>query len=237
LGYGCAHPDREGQDDAMRDVAGGAERWTRRALWCLPVYGLLTLWATLTHQPDYRADFPAYAEYITTPQFLVSHILGSIAGIGFGLLGAVALTAALARSRSAGLALAGLVMSVFGICFVASLFGVAAFAQPAIGQAFLDGHEAAAVDINAGIYDEAPLLTIGLTGVSLYSIGSILLGVAIWRTGRLPRWAGVFYAPGVTLIAFVGPAIGVAQTPGSLLVLASGAWMALTASRPRDRRG
>src|SRR5262245_38544921 len=67
------------------------QTWARLAIWALAVYGVLLAVATVTQQPDYQTDFPAYASYITTPRFLLSHLIASIAGAGFGLVGAAAL--------------------------------------------------------------------------------------------------------------------------------------------------
>ena len=44
------------------------------------------------------------------------------------------------------------------------------------------------------------------------SVSAILLGVAVWRSGTLPRWAGVLYAPTGLLISVIGLAIRQAQT-------------------------
>ena len=46
--------------------------WARRAVWALPVYGVLLAVGTITQQPDYRTDFAAYADYITTSTFLAT---------------------------------------------------------------------------------------------------------------------------------------------------------------------
>ena len=37
--------------------------WIRFGLLTLPVYGLLTFWDSLTHQPDTNADFATCARY------------------------------------------------------------------------------------------------------------------------------------------------------------------------------
>jgi hypothetical protein len=60
---------------------------TRLGVLAIPVYGLLVFLSTLSHQPDYQTDFRAYAEYVTTTTFLVSHLLGSILGTTIGILG------------------------------------------------------------------------------------------------------------------------------------------------------
>jgi Na+/H+ antiporter NhaD/arsenite permease-like protein len=68
-----------------------AQNWGRIALWALGMYGVLLAASTITHQPDYATDFPSYANYVTTQQFLLSHLIGSIAGAAFGLIGGAAL--------------------------------------------------------------------------------------------------------------------------------------------------
>jgi hypothetical protein len=200
---------------------------TRLGVVAIPVYGLLVFLSTLSHQPDYRTDFPAYAEYVTTSSFLVSHLVGSILGTTIGLVGVLALGVVLATTTGVRrLALRGLVLSVAGMAFIMTLFGAATFAQPAIGRAYLAGHQAA-VAINSDLYG-APAVVVGLTGGLLYSAGSALLGVALWRAGRLPRWTGALYAAAVPLISIIGLVVGVAQPIGAVLIIISGAWIAST---------
>ncbi|MBN9492599.1 hypothetical protein J0H33_04540 [bacterium] len=189
-------------------------------IWGLPIYAIATLLATLTHQPDYRQDFRSYAEYITTDQFIVGHLAGSIVGTTVGLLGTIALYSLIARGRSARPALVGLVCSVSGICLIMTLFGAAAYAQPALGNAYLDG-ELAAVAINDDLYGTRTTL-MGVAGVLLYAVGAVAFGVAIRREGLGPRWVGPAFAVSIILIAVIGLAIGTAQTVGaSLLIVTS----------------
>ena len=82
------------------------ERWAWRLTWLLPVWGAVTIPATLSQQPDAKTDFAAYADYITTTWFLLGHLVGSIAGTVLGILGIVGLTVILARTRVARSALA-----------------------------------------------------------------------------------------------------------------------------------
>jgi hypothetical protein len=55
--------------------------WIRIGLWALPLYGLLILWTTFTHQPDLNTDFGAYARYVSTTNYLIDHLFGSILGV------------------------------------------------------------------------------------------------------------------------------------------------------------
>ena len=197
---------------------------TRLGVVAIPVYGLLVFLSTVSHQPDYRTDFHAYAEYVTTTSFLVSHLVGSILGTTIGLVGVLALFAVLATTDVRRLALRGLVLSVAGMAFIMTLFGAATFAQPAIGRAYLGGQQAA-VAINSDLYG-APAVAVGLTGGLLYSAGALLLGVALWRAGTMPRWTGPLYAVAVPLISIIGLAVGVAQPVGAVLLTIGGAWIA-----------
>jgi hypothetical protein len=201
-------------------------------LTCLPIYGVAVLLSTLTHQPDYMTDFPAYADYVTTTSFRIGHIFGSIAGTGVGLLGIIALYGLLVRTRSGSLALVGLVLCVLGNSLILPLFGLAAFGQPAVGDAFKDGIEGAE-RINDDMYGATTLAT-GVIGTLLYSVGAVLLGVGIWRSGVLPKAAGALFGLGVPLIAFFGLAIGLAQTLGSVLLIVAGVMLVLSARQVLD---
>ena len=74
-------------------------------MWALPVYGLLTFWATFTHEPNRHTEVEAYARYISTTNYLAQHLLGSILGVILALFGVIALGAYLPSSRSGRLAL------------------------------------------------------------------------------------------------------------------------------------
>jgi hypothetical protein len=175
------------------------QNWGRLALWAIPVYGALLAVSTITKQPDYQTDFPAYARYITTTQFLVSHLIASIAGAGFGLVGAAALfvlTDQVAPRQGRW----GFGLWAFAQAGLGSVFGVAAFFQPAIGRAFLDGSREIAVAINEDVYGGPLFLTVGLS-MLLFIMGGILLGIAASRPQSWPRWAGFTFAASITVFA------------------------------------
>lgn len=207
--------------------AGG---WVRGGLLALPLYGLLTLWTTSTHQPDPATEFEAYARYVSTTGYLLGHIFGSILGIILAIFGAVALGAYLFGRR---LALVAMVFSVFGNALILTVFGASTFATPAVGRAYLAGQQGV-VGLNEDMLGP-PLILTALAGGLLYSAGAVLFGVAVWRSAALPRWAGVLYAPTGVLISILGLVVGQAQTLGALLVVVGGGWIFWAAAR--DRRG
>ena len=71
----------------------------------------------------------------------------------------------------------------------------------------------------------------------LQFVGNVLLGVAVWRSGILPKWAGALWAFAPVLMYIFGLAyamtIGAQATPptvpaGALLLAIGGAWMAFS---------
>ncbi len=205
-------------------------RYARWGLWALPVWALLLAVSTLSHQPSYSTDFPAYARYVTTTRFLVSHLVASILGAAIGVLGLIALCVLLVGEGRARLALAGLVTSVVATILTTSVFGVAAFAQPAIGRAYLAGNAQQAVAINGDVYG-VPLFATALPGLLLFATGIALFGAAVARSGRFPRWAGIGFALGGVLFAIVGFLIGVVQPVGGGVMAVCTAWIAYSAGR------
>jgi hypothetical protein len=127
--------------------------------------------STLTHPPGYSTDFPAYSRYVSTTPFLLSHLGASFLGAAIGVLGLLALVILLVSGRTARLALARLVTSVIASVLCTSVAGVAAFAQPAIGRAYLGGHAEQAIAINSDVYGP-PLFATALPGLLLFAVGT-----------------------------------------------------------------
>ncbi len=203
--------------------------WIRIGVWALPVYGLLTLWGTFTHEPDRRNEVEAYARFLSTDIYLAHHLLGSILGTILGIFGVIALAAYLANSRVGRLALLAMVLSVVGNCLILTLFGFSTIVSPVIGKLYLAG-QPGAMEVNEAIFSTTAILIISVPGLVLYLVGAILLGVAVWRSGTLPKWAGALYVPSGLLIA-AGVAIGELRPIGSALIVVAGGWIAWTVTR------
>jgi hypothetical protein len=83
------------------------------------------------------------------------------------------------------------------------------------------------------------MATMGV-GMLLMLVGNVLLGVAVWRSGTLPRWAGALWVAGSALpvlgMLYALLPIGADATPatvpaGMVLLAISGAWMAYSVLR------
>ena len=78
-----------------------------------------------------------------------------------------------------------------------------------------------------------------LGGMRLALVGNVLLGIAVWRSATLPRWAGALWIAAWVVFVVFGAALGMATTGASLptqpigagLMVISGAWIAWAAMR------
>ena len=217
---------------ALPDVL---SRWSRRCVWLLPAWALLLVISTLTHQPDPATDFDGYARYITTMPFLLSHLLASIGGAALGCIGAVALAIHLSASRAARMALWGMAAFSAAQVLTASVFGVAAFFQPAVGRSYLDGRQEVARAINNDVYGPEVFAMVGV-GLLLMIIGAVLLGSAAARVRVGRVWPGVVFAAAVPVFAIGGQIFGIMHTVAGLAIVISSvviSW-AVSSSRIAD---
>jgi hypothetical protein len=211
-----------------------AASWIRVGLFALPAYGLLTAYATLEPQPDQASDPDGWARFVSSTSYLVGHVIGNVLGTALAIFGTFALGAFLATSRAPRLALSGMVLAVAGHILFTVPGAISTFATPAIGTAYLAGNR----DVMALEFSDVVTAIIAL-GLLLAVIGNTILGVAIWRSGTLPRWAGVIWVVATFIFYVLGAALGMATTGASLptqpvgaaLLAVSGGWIAWFALR------
>jgi hypothetical protein len=189
---------------------------------------------TLTHQPDPQTAFGDFAAYVTTIQFLLSHLIASIAGAAIGSIGVIGLMLYLQDSKVAGRAITGMVATVAANVLNSSIFGVAAFVQPAMGRAFLAGQESA-LDFYNQVY-AAPLFATALVALLLFIAGGVFTGIAIAACGRFPRWTGWVYAVTTAGFALSNFLLPVGQSVMSALLLVATVAVAWSAGRGDHRQ-
>ena len=213
-------------------------RWVGIGLLGLPLYGALTFWSSLEGQPDPSTQLEAWSRFVTTNHYVLGHVLGSILGLIFLIFGVFALGVYLATSRAGRMGLVAMVITVLGSALFLPLQGVTTFSAPEEGQAVLAGIEE--FESLPDIFANTVFGLTGLVVILLGFVGHILVGVAVWRSGTLPRWAGALWAGANVLMYFslVYGQIGPASTPftvplGAVMLVISGAWMVWSAlSRP-----
>jgi len=213
-----------------------ATPWVKAGLVALPLYGLMLGFTTLKPQPDQVADPEGWARFVRSTSYLVEHIASNVVGPVIAIFGTLALGAYLANSRSPRLAMWGTVLAVAGHILFMVPGTISTFATPAIGAAYLTGsREVMALEFS-------PVLP-AIIGVALLLAvtGNTILGLAIWRSGVLPKWAGVIWIAATVIFYVLGALLGMATTGASLptqpvgavLMAISSAWIAWTALHHR----
>ena len=85
------------------------DNWIRAGLLALPLYGLLTFATTFNAQPDQVKHPEAWARYVSSTSYLLTHMLAATGGTILAIFGVFALGAYLATGRSGRLGLAAMV--------------------------------------------------------------------------------------------------------------------------------
>ncbi|HZA05612.1 MAG TPA: hypothetical protein VE617_13690 [Propionibacteriaceae bacterium] len=185
--------------------------WVKAGLAALPLYGVLVGYATLKAQPDQTVDPDAWARFVASPSYLAEHIASNVLGPVIAIFGTLALGALLVSSRAPRLALSGTVLAVTGHILFMVPGTISTFGTPPIGAAYLDGHrEVMALEFS-------PVLGL-ITAVALLLtvVGNTLLGLAIWRSGALPKWTGGLWIAATWIFYVLGAALGMATTGAAL---------------------
>ena len=131
---------------------------------------------------------PAFA----SPEWLLAHILGML-GFTFIGLGLAGLYFALRETRVERLALRFLVVGWLGISLTLPYYGGEAFGLHAIGQEAIREHNASLVGL-ADVVRGGPQEVMFGVGLLLLGVSAVMVAIAIWRSGVLPRWSGVPFA-------------------------------------------
>lgn len=212
--------------------------WVRAGLVALPVYALLTAWSSLAPQPNQTTETEAWARFVSTDYYLISHLIGSIGGTILAIFAIFALGVYLAPTRAGRLALAAMVITVLGHSLLLVPAVISTFATPALGRAYLSGMaQAMRVEFSS-------VMTVTfILGLLLAFVGSLLLGVAIWRSGVVARAAAVLWLVAAVVFYPLGVVLGMAttnatlptQSIGALLTAISGGWIAWSAFQQSDR--
>jgi hypothetical protein len=169
------------------------------------------------YTPELFAQFGGSARWIV-------YSLGTMLGILLGVYGFIALYALLAHSQAtvARLAFWGMVLNI-GLILLLPALGVYAFAGPPVADLYPRDPQRA-IALSAGFGTPAYLATIIIQAI-LYCVGSLLFGIAIWRSGTLPRWAGVLFFLQAPLIQFVPLISYPGEIAGALMLAVSSLWI------------
>jgi hypothetical protein len=137
------------------------------------------------------------AQAFASTAWIVAHLL---AVVGFILLalGLLGLHLALQQSAVERLAFLALVLSWIGVGLTLPYYGAEVFGLHAIGQEAVGQHSSALLAL-ANAVRFGPGFIVIVVGLGLLAVGSILVALAVWRSGTLSRWSGIPLALGFAL--------------------------------------
>jgi hypothetical protein len=182
---------------------------SRRGIYALPASGLLTAvpWVFLLGKPNVTTDPEGYARGLTSTVNAVGGYL-YLAGLICLLFGLLALYGYLGRSRASSWAAGGMIISVLGIALALPVFGIG-LADAVLGDVYLSGHKdvgAAMVLMAGGTFSGRINAYFGVF-VVVSLVGAIVYAVAVWKSGTVPKWAGVIVAAGFALSITLSPVV------------------------------
>jgi prepilin signal peptidase PulO-like enzyme (type II secretory pathway) len=115
---------------------------------------------------------------------------------------------------------------------LASIFGVAAYTQPAIGRFYLAGHAQLAQSLYYDAAQGTPMDAMAGIALLLFVSSFIVFGVAVARMPGLPKLAGIGFAVSAVLFAVIGFALdNWIQSVASALRIACSVWIVIALSR------
>jgi hypothetical protein len=201
----------------------------RFGLSMLPLAGLLAVLGLALRGAfgNPSVDASGFAQAAVSANFGTAWLL-ILLGSVVRLYSLVVLNDVLAQTRAGRLAWWALVLSFAAEALFLSLTGFLAFAAPVAAKLYLQGDVRMLDVVMAGFFS-GPVLSVLYPSGLLGTLGSILFGIAIWRSSSLPKWAGVLYALTTPLLAFAPAFSYTLELLGGLLLLVSSAWIAAAA--------
>ena len=198
----------------------------RLGIWGLPLGALCGFIGNLGgfSTPDPGDDPTGAARAASTTGYFLIQFLGNVLGPALGIFGIIALFAYLLNTRGGRLAPLAMILSILGFSLLLSFTGIPTYAIPALAQAYLNGQQNA-LQMTDALFNGEVFAVVILSGLLIF-LGFVFFGVAIWRSERLPRWAGVILAVSGLLLGW--PAnVPVISLLGTLLAIIAGVWIAL----------
>jgi hypothetical protein len=137
---------------------------------------------------------------MSSDAWVAAHLFAMI-GLVLLPLGLLGLRGVLDRTGGAAPGRAAVALSWAGAALTLPYYGAEDFALHAIARSAAGG---SGIDLLGLVHDirfDPVMTTMAGTGLVLLALGGILLSVAVWRAGTLPRWSGVLVA--IDLVLFV----------------------------------
>ncbi len=168
---------------------------------------------------------PNLASSVTSTRWQIVHVLACAVSF-FGVLGMAGLYARQAV-KSGWLGLTGYLLFSLWLVLIMGFSFVEAFVLPrvaATNPSFVQSWMGMFTGPK-GTFDMGVLPTVWTLTAPIYILGGLLFGVATFRSGILPRWAGVLFAAGTVLAPLASQLSNAAQPKIAIPVGVALAWL------------
>ena len=195
--------------------------------------GPLIAVATILRGPfsDPTADPTAFAHWVSSPTFAPASFV-FMAGLLFQIFGVITLYGYLIHTPAERWALWGMILTVSTDALLLALVGTFAYAFPSIGRLYLQGQKNV---MEVVLAFGSSFIAVLLTQAILYSLAAIFMSVAIWRSGKLPKWSALVYLLAGLILAFAPPLPYLPELIGAILLAMSSVWIGWSIWRHRAR--
>lgn len=213
-----------------------AHRIHRLGLWAIPAAGVVIGAHWLFPEGPPTADGVAH-HFTSIPTLIAQEYVLFLGGLLLLLFGVIAMSAYLANAGARTSAIVGMVLSVSGIVLFLPIAAIPTLVYPVLGQAYLSGHPEMASAMQ--LFSPMPhglqgwLRVHAILALVVSIAGAIAMAVAIWRSGKFPRWAAVVYAIAFSLVMTDTPVVA---WIGYVLLITAGGRIAALGS-PKFRKG
>jgi len=169
-----------------------------------------------------NVDVDAWAWAVTGKSYNLAQILLIVAYVipffGFWAIYAVLQS----EEKVEKLAFWGFMGGILGTALAMPTLGIFSFMSPPLAQGYLGGNDRLP-DLITRVAFGRPAI-INLSGGTIYLLGMVLLGLAIWRSGNLPKWTGLMMALHGLALVF-GFTLFPVLVLGWVLLLIAGLWL------------
>jgi hypothetical protein len=177
--------------------------------------GLLIVIATILRGPfvDPSANPAGFAHWVTSPTFFPGAIF-FLMSLVLQIFGIISLYAFLASGSLERLVLVGMILTIVTDALLIAVVGAFAFIFPTIGTLYLQGQQQV---IEVAVTFGTSFMVVLLSQAILFSLAALVISVAVWRSGTLPKWSALTYALAGLILAFAPPLPFIPELIGTVL--------------------
>jgi hypothetical protein len=198
----------------------------------LPLAGFVTFLGLLLRGPLVlpSSNVTIFVEAASSSNFVLIWILLFL-GTFLSIYGILALYGVISSQEKRWSKLA-LIFSIAGLLIFLPTTGIITFVGPYAAQLYIHGQTVAIQLLISSLNSPANLGFLIISGI-IYTIGTFIFAISIWKSKTLPLVAGILFALHGPLVTFGAATTYLAEITGGIFFFVSGLWIAWSVLRNR----